>query len=99
MKVVARGGRLRAIAKTLTTYDGAYIGTTAVAADALAAYWRAFDAVARTADLRRASVEMVLDRLAQDTADAPQACWIDGLRWFEVDTREDLVVARKGLLA
>lgn len=97
MKVVERGGRLAAISKTLPVFDGAYIGTTAVGARALDAYWRAFAAVLAEADLRQASVEMVLDRLGGDGAAAPEVRWIDGLRWYEVDTPEDLALAREGL--
>ncbi|MBW8753444.1 MAG: NTP transferase domain-containing protein [Sphingomonadales bacterium] len=98
MKVVTADGRLTAIAKTLTRYEGAYIGTTAVGAAMVDAYWTAFDAVAAEADIRTASVEMVLGRLARDPAAAPRLRWIEGLRWYEVDTLEDLEIARQGLL-
>lgn len=97
MKVLASGERLTDIAKTLTQYDGAYIGTTAVGADMTTRYWGAFDAVAAEADVRTASVEMVLARLARDAATAPRLQWIEGLRWYEVDTQEDLDLAREGL--
>jgi choline kinase len=97
MKVVEQAGRLAAMAKTLTEFDGAYIGSTAVGEGALAAYWQAFDQVAGEADLRSASVEMVLDRLAREGTHAPVPRWIEGLRWFEVDTEEDLAAAREGL--
>ena len=97
MKVLAADARLTDIAKTLTRYDGAYIGTTAVGAEMVARYWTAFDAVAAEADIRTASVEMVLARLAADTATAPRLQWIEGLRWYEVDTQEDLALARGGL--
>lgn len=97
MKVVEREGRLAAMAKTLSQFDGAYIGTTSVGSAALGAYWQAFDQVAEEADLRSASVEMVLDRLARQGSDAPVPCWIEGLRWYEVDTPEDLAIARDGI--
>lgn len=97
MKVLAADERLTDIAKTLTRYDGAYIGTTAVGADRVARYWAAFDAVVAEADIRTASVEMVLARLARDAATAPRLQWIEGLRWYEVDTQEDLDLARAGL--
>jgi choline kinase len=99
MKVVERDGRLAAMAKTLTAFDGAYIGTTSVGTRALSAYWQAFDRVAAEADLKSASVEMVLDRLASEGIQAPVPCWIDGLRWYEVDTEDDLAIARQGLEA
>ena len=98
MKVVDRDGRLAAISKTLPTYDGAYIGTTAVGTDAAGSYWSAFDRVHAAKDLRTASVEMVLDELAASGTDSPRVCWIEGLKWFEVDTQEDLAIARKGLV-
>lgn len=97
MKVVAQGTDLEQISKTLPTFDGAYIGTTSVGGGASAAYWAAFDRVASSAPLASASVEMVLAELARDPATAPQVCWIEGLRWFEVDTEEDLALARAGL--
>jgi choline kinase len=97
MKVVEREGRLVEIAKTLTRYDGAYIGTTSIGTDARAAYWRAFDAVLDEADLRTASVEMVLGRAARDARIAVEPRWLTGVRWFEVDTPEDLALARDGL--
>ena len=49
------------------------------------------------ADLRLASVEMVLDRLGGEGAAAPEVRWIEGLHWYEVDTPEDLALAREGL--
>jgi choline kinase len=96
MKVIEKDGLLVAISKTLPKYDGAYIGTTFVAQDSLAAYWDAFDRVHHSSDIASASVEMVLDQLAQ--TDAPQIHWLSGLKWFEVDTPEDLAVARESLI-
>lgn len=99
MKVIEDQERLVAISKALPRYDGAYIGTTAIGAARRAAYWAAFDRVHAHHDLATASVEMVLHELAQDPATAPQVCWISGLTWFEVDTPEDLALAREGLSA
>ncbi|HQS96057.1 MAG: hypothetical protein B7X90_09620 [Novosphingobium sp. 17-62-19] len=95
MKVIEKDGHLVAISKTLPRYDGAYIGTTFVAQGSLGAYWDAFDRVQHSSDTASASVEMVLDELAQ--TDAPQIHWLSGLKWFEVDTPEDLAVARESL--
>jgi choline kinase len=97
MKIVAQDSDLQQISKTLPVFDGAYIGTTSVGGAASAAYWAAFDRVAASMPLASASVEMVLAELARDPATAPQVCWIEGLRWFEVDTEEDLALARAGL--
>jgi choline kinase len=68
-----------------------------VGADAIGDYWSAFDRVEAAQDLRTASVEMVLGELARDPATAPQACWIEGLTWFEVDTGQDLAAAQAAL--
>ncbi len=97
MKVLENSGKLAAISKLLPEYDGAYIGTTAVSQEALGCYWQAFDAVLANQDISIASVEMVLGELTRDPQSAPQLCWIDGLQWYEVDTPEDLAIAREGL--
>lgn len=97
MKVIEKDNLLVAISKTLPKYDGAYIGTTYVAKGSLAAYWNAFDRVHANRDIASASVEMVLDELAH--RDAPQIHWLSGLKWFEVDTPEDLAIARESLTA
>lgn len=102
MKVAAQDGRLVRISKTLEHYEGAYIGTTIVPAACAEAYWRAFDRVHVREDVRTASVEMVLGELAASAATIPERCWpelcwIEGLRWYEVDTQEDLGIARAGL--
>lgn len=99
MKVIEKEGGLVAISKTLPRYDGAYIGTTCVTSSGTMAYWQAFDHVHATQDLASASVEMVLHELAQDQTTSPTVHWLSGLRWFEVDTPEDLAVARESLTA
>ncbi len=110
MKVIERADRLVAISKTLPKYDGAYIGTTCVTQSATRDYWDAFDQVNAHSDLAIASVEMVLDELARNGAQGdqnvvstqvscPKICWLSGLVWFEVDTPEDLAVARESLAA
>jgi len=96
MKVIEKDGLLIAISKTLPKYDGAYIGTTFVSQGSLAAYWEAFERVYHNHDIASASVEMVLDELARTAA--PQIHWLSGLKWFEVDTPEDLAVARESLI-
>ncbi|NLR69647.1 NTP transferase domain-containing protein [Novosphingobium sp. ERN07] len=99
MKVIEKDGLLVEISKTLPRYDGAYIGTTFVGQDRVQTYWDAFDRVHASQDIATASVEMVLHELARDCASAPQVCWLSGLKWFEVDTPEDLAVARESLTA
>lgn len=99
MKVIEKDGALVAISKTLPKYDGAYIGTTRIGPGSQTTYWAAFDHVLASRDLASASVEMVLHELAQDPQSAPRVCWLSGLKWFEVDTPEDLAVARESLIA
>ncbi len=96
MKVVVVADHLREISKALTTYDGAYIGTTRVPAHHSSAYWAAFDRVKEVIDPARACVEDVLQALAHSET-PPRVTWVNNLQWFEVDTLEDLEKARKGL--
>ena len=96
MKVVVVADHLREISKTLTTYDGAYIGTTRVPAHHAQAYWTAFDRTQGTVDPARACVEDVLHELAHSET-PPCVTWINDIQWFEVDTLKDLEKARKGL--
>jgi choline kinase len=97
MKVQVMGSDLQAISKTLPSFDGAYIGTTQVAAAACANYWRAFDAAAAQYDPKTACAENVLGLLAQSPATAPQVCWLSGVTWYEVDTPDDHARAQLGL--
>jgi L-glutamine-phosphate cytidylyltransferase len=97
MKVQVSGQSLCTISKTLPTFDGAYIGTTQVAANAANAYWNAFDTVSAHYDPKIACAEHVLGYLAQTSTTAPQVQWITGIRWYEVDTPEDHAIAEAGL--
>ncbi len=96
MKVVVAVNHLREISKTLSTYDGAYIGTTRVPAHHSSAYWAAFDRVKEVIDPARACVEDVLHALAHSET-PPRVTWVNNLQWLEVDTLEDLEKARKRL--
>ncbi len=99
MKVQVSGLSLTAIAKTLPTFDGAYIGTTQVDQASAADYWGAFDQVAAQYDPKIACAEHVLGLLAQTPAIAPQVQWLTGINWYEVDTPEDHAIAEAGLRA
>ncbi len=80
-------GRIRHIAKTLTTFDCGYVGMTKVPAAAFERYWAEADA-ALAADGRAIHVERVLARLA--AAGAPPACRdISGHGWLEVDLPDE----------
>lgn len=96
MKVVVAADHLREISKTLTTYNGTYIGTTRVPAHHSSAYWAAFDRVKEVIDPARACVEDVLQELAHSET-PPRVTWVNNIQWFEVDTLEDLEKARKEL--
>jgi choline kinase len=88
MKVERDGdGRIRRIAKTLTTYDCGYVGMTKVPAAAQPRYWAEADA-AHAEEGRAIHVERVLGRLA--AAGAPPGCRdISGHGWLEVDFPEE----------
>ncbi len=83
MKVRVQDGRLVAISKTLSDYDGAYIGASVIPKQEAARYWQAVDALLAGARAEELFVEHVLPRLR------PQVCWMPKLTWFELDTPED----------
>jgi len=90
-------GRVRHIAKTLTTFDSGYVGMTRVPTAALPRYWQMADA-ALAQDGRAIHVERVLARLAESDA-APVCRDISGHGWLEVDTAEERAAAEKSLQA
>ncbi len=93
MKVkVESGNRLQLISKNLKDYDGAYIGVTVVTDTET--YGRALDEVLKGAKIERACVEDILAGLVKMGC-PPEVQWLDGVRWFEVDTVEDLKRARR----
>jgi len=88
MKVARdEAGRVRGIAKTLTTFDCGYVGMTQVPADARERYWATADA-ALAEEGRAIHVERVLARLA--ASEHPPACAdISGVGWLEVDLQDE----------
>ena len=96
MKVVVVKQHLREISKSLSSFDGAYIGTTRIPKKYSSAYWTAFDQVQGTISPERACVEDVLHRLAE-SEQHPEVVWVDKVKWFEIDTLDDLEKARKEL--
>lgn len=92
MKVVVdASGAIRRIAKTLTTFDGGYIGLTRVPARCLPDYRRAV-ASAHAVHGSAAVAEQALQALADDGRRVHAASF-DGIAWNEVDTPEDLAHA------
>jgi choline kinase len=90
-------GRIRRIAKTLTTFDSGYVGMTRVPTAALPRYWKTADA-ALAEEGRAIHVERVLGRLAESDA-APVCRDISGHGWLEVDTAEERAAAEQALQA
>jgi choline kinase len=89
-------GRVRKIAKTLTTFDSGYVGMTRVPSAALPRYWQTADA-ALAEEGRAIHVERILARLAE-TDTAPMCRDISGHGWLEVDTAEERAAAEQALL-
>lgn len=90
-------GKLSGIRKTLSDFDGGYIGMTYCSRDVFFKY-REGVAMVRKNEGEKASVEAVLGELAR--ANAPiNICDTTGMKWFEVDTKEDLAAAEKTLEA
>jgi choline kinase len=96
MKVERDGaGRVRAIAKTLTTFDAGYVGMTRVPRAAFPRYFAAADAVL-AGDGPATHVERVLAHLARGAA--PPLCRdISGHGWLEVDTPQERALAEEAL--
>jgi choline kinase len=88
-------GRVRRIAKTLTTFDCGYVGMTRVPAAARARYF-AMAERALAEDGPAIHVERVLARLA-DTETPPVCRDISGHGWLEVDTPEERAAAEEAL--
>ncbi|HPQ80711.1 MAG TPA: phosphocholine cytidylyltransferase family protein [bacterium] len=96
MKVkLCENGRLELISKTLSEFDGGYIGMTRVAAAKLPAY-REAAATVRREEGNSASVERVIGLMAA-RGGAVDICDSSGIRWLEVDTPEDLAAAEETL--
>jgi len=96
MKVERDGaGRVRRIAKTLTTWDAGYVGMTKVPPAAAPRYWATADA-ALAEEGRAIHVERVLARLA--TTERPPECRdVSGHGWLEVDLPEERDRAEEAL--
>jgi choline kinase len=80
-------GRVKRIAKTLTTFDAGYVGMTKVPADVAGRYWSEAEA-ALAEEGRAIHVERVLARLA-DSGRPPLCRDISGHGWLEVDMPEE----------
>lgn len=88
-------GRVRRIAKTLTTFDCGYVGMTRVPGAALDRYFATAER-ALAEDGPAIHVERVLGRLAE--TDAPPVCRdISGHGWLEVDTPDERAAAEEAL--
>lgn len=86
-------GCVRAIAKTLTSFDCGYVGMSRVPGESLARYWAAADAVL-AAEGRAVHVERILAHLA--TSERPPVCRdISGIGWLEVDLQDERAHADK----
>jgi choline kinase len=88
-------GKLWRIRKTLTDYDGGYIGMTSCAGDCLEHY-KDNVLAARKAEGDAAAVEMALATLA-DCNKTINICDVSGMGWLEVDTQDDLLHAEQTL--
>lgn len=93
MKVRLSGNKhITEIDKKLTTWDAGYIGMTLVRADQLERYRQGL-LDARTAYGDTANVERILGVLGTSD-DPPMTVDCSGIGWFEVDTPDDLELAR-----
>ena len=96
MKVqLDRSRGIARISKTLTAYDGGYVGLTHVPVGRLDRYRYAVDR-ARTVHGDAAVAEHALQALADDAVPV-RAASLDGIAWSEIDTPEDLARAERRL--
>lgn len=84
------------LSKSIISHEGAYIGATVVPQAKCSAYWEAFSSLRDAQGSEHAVVEDVLCKLIRRGL-LPKACFVDKIRWFEIDTPEDLEHARAGL--
>lgn len=84
------------LSKSMGSHEGAYIGATVVPHAVCFAYWEAFSSLRDPQGSEHAVVEDVLCKLIRRGL-LPKACFVDKMRWFEIDTPEDLAHARAGL--
>jgi choline kinase len=88
-------GRVRRIAKTLTTFDCGYVGMSRVPGAAVERYFAMADR-ALAEDGPAIHVERVLARLAE-TPSPPVCRDISGHGWLEVDTPDERAHAEEAL--
>lgn len=98
MKVkLGQDKKLKLISKTLSDFDCGYIGMTFCGSSALASY-REGVKMARAKMGDSCAVESVLAWLA-DNGHCANICDASGMRWLEVDTKEDLAAAEEAINA
>lgn len=94
MKIKLReDGCLKGIKKTLSDYDGGYIGMTYCSKDSLETYKKTVRQSRKSAG-DSVSVESALAHMASNDQDI-KICDVSGMGWLEVDTPLDLEVAEK----
>ena len=93
MKVKSNNGTLVSMSKELAGYDCGYVGVTSVPKDKLPVYWKACDAVIQKLG-DQANVESVLNELVLAGGQINIAD-ISGSWWTEIDSVEDLAMAKK----
>jgi choline kinase len=89
MKVLTEGGMLRAIGKTIETYDAESIGFLRFSAEGAGLFSRAVDQALRAPEGLKRWYLSVIDQIARATGQVAVAS-IEGLDWAEMDFPEDL---------
>ena len=92
-----QGFRLESISKTLSSYDGGYIGMTYVPQDAQPVYRQAFNLVLAKSDATGVAEE-VLGEMTH-VGHPPFIQLIDPLDWIEIDTPEDVMIAKNKIMS
>ena len=85
--------RIRAISKTLETFDGGYCGATIVARDSVSQYVSAMDRVLARCEAQPVVEDVITELIGMQRL--PAVLDISGTRWLEIDTVEDLENAQR----
>lgn len=96
MKIRGQAGEpLTAISKKLKKYDGGYIGITYCSEESLATYRTAAETVLAASEGKGVVEDVLAHLISIDKA--PSICDMSGIRWYEVDTQEDLEQAQAAI--
>jgi choline kinase len=94
--IATSSGTLAYLSKQATSYDGGYIGLSAIGEEYLATYKRAAEHLRHQTDGMNLAVEQILNQLVK-MGESITILPVEGLRGWEIDTPEDLQITEQEL--